>query len=238
MIPKVATHILHTTSRAAAAVHNQTSTLRNVFQLQTSSGTSTAAGTGPWNGNGSSSRGNSHGPGPGGQKQNTGSRFYAGFTGPVRAVTQANAVTSQDGTFVQNDDNQEEQAVPPRRVSLRASKGRRIRSSSLSSLLGPRTRHHCPRPRRALCLPDPRIRLRLQRPPQGHVESQSHAELPDAVAYEATINTLVVHKRTDLIPQYITGMQAQGVKMTAYIANFFIRGYANVGDFGASDGDL
>ncbi len=80
MIPKVATHILHTTSRAAAAVHNQTSTLRNVFQLQTSSGTSTAAGTGPWNGNGSSSRGNSHGPGPGGPKQNTGSRFYAGFT--------------------------------------------------------------------------------------------------------------------------------------------------------------
>lgn len=151
MIPKVATQILHTTSRAAAAVHNQTSTLRNVFQLQTSSGTSTAAGTGPWNGNGSSSRGNSHGPGPGGSKQNTGSRFYAGFTvshslaflspgltyhgciqGPVRAVTQANAVTSQDGTFVQHDDNQEEQAVSPRRVSLRASKGHRIRSSSLS----------------------------------------------------------------------------------------------------------
>ncbi|KAF8350971.1 hypothetical protein F5887DRAFT_935312, partial [Amanita rubescens] len=106
--------------------HNQTSTLRNVFQLQTSSGTSTAAGTGPWNGNGSSSRGNSHGPGPGGQKQNTGSRFYAGFTGPVRAVTQANAVTSQDGTFVQNDDNQEEQAVPPRH---------RIRSSKTLGVL-------------------------------------------------------------------------------------------------------
>jgi hypothetical protein len=82
MLPKVATHILHTTSRAAAAVHNQTSTLRNVLQLQTSSSPSAAgsANIGPWNGSGSSSRGNNHGPGPGGPKQNAGSRFYAGFT--------------------------------------------------------------------------------------------------------------------------------------------------------------
>ena len=151
MLPKVATHILHTTSRAAAAVHNQTSTLRNVLQLQTSSSPSSAAGSaniGPWNGNGSSSRGNSHGPGPGGPKQNAGSRFYAGFTvsqssafffsgidaplykGPVRAVSQATAVTSQDGTFVQHD---EEEPVPARRAALqRASKGHRIRSSSVS----------------------------------------------------------------------------------------------------------
>jgi len=62
------------------------------------------------------------------------------------------------------------------------------------------------------------------------IASHPRAELPDAVAYEAMINTLVAHKRTDLIPQYVTRMQEQGVKMTAYIANFLIRGYANVGN--------
>ncbi|KAF8628994.1 hypothetical protein AX15_003603 [Amanita polypyramis BW_CC] len=137
MLPKVATHILHTTSRAAAAVHNQTSTFRNVLQLQTSSGPSTATGTaniGPWNGNGSgsSSWGNSHGAGTGSAKQNAGSRFYSGFTGPVRTVTQANAVTSQDGSLVQHDENQEEVASTGRRVGLPASKRTRMRSSSLS----------------------------------------------------------------------------------------------------------
>src|SRR6266576_1479077 len=62
------------------------------------------------------------------------------------------------------------------------------------------------------------------------IKSHPRAELPDAVAYEAMINTLVAHKRTDLIPQYVARMQEQDVKMTAYIANFLIRGYANVGD--------
>ncbi|KAK2459484.1 hypothetical protein APHAL10511_008499 [Amanita phalloides] len=133
MLPKVTTHILNTTSRVAAAVHNQTSTLRNVFQLQTGSGPSTAGPTtiGPWNGNGSSSRGGGHGPGPGGAKQNTGSRFYPGFTGPVRTVTQANAVTSQDGSFIQHDDNQEEPSSA-RPVALQPTKGHRTRRSSQS----------------------------------------------------------------------------------------------------------
>lgn len=62
------------------------------------------------------------------------------------------------------------------------------------------------------------------------IGSHPRAGPPDAVAYEAIINTLVAHKRTDLMPQYVTKMQEQGVKMTAYIANFLIRGYANVGD--------
>ncbi|KAF8632397.1 hypothetical protein AX17_004838 [Amanita inopinata Kibby_2008] len=142
MLPKVATHIIHTTSRAAAAVHNQTSTFRNVLQLQTSPGPSTSGTTnlGPWNGSGSSGWGN-HGPGTGtgagGAKYNAGSRFYSGFTGPVRAVTQANVVTSQDGTLVQHDDHQEE--TPTRRVALRASKRTRLRSSSVS--LGVSDRH-------------------------------------------------------------------------------------------------
>jgi len=79
MLPKVATHILHQTSRAVTAVQNQT--IRNVLQLQTQSSTpaTTGSGLGGWNGAGSSSWGSS-GAGPGGAKYNAGSRFYNGYT--------------------------------------------------------------------------------------------------------------------------------------------------------------
>jgi hypothetical protein len=60
-------HILNSTARAAAAVQNQTHTIRNVLHLQSSGPSS---GSGPSWGNG---------PGPGGSKFNTGSRFYAGY---------------------------------------------------------------------------------------------------------------------------------------------------------------
>ncbi|KAJ6538921.1 hypothetical protein B0H10DRAFT_2245479 [Mycena sp. CBHHK59/15] len=129
MLPKVATHILHSTSRAAAAVHNQSHTIRNVLQLQSSS--SPSAGTsslGPWNGPSSSSSGN-NGPGPGGQKY-TGSRFNNGYTGAGRAVTQANTVTAHDGTLGQADDSDE---FPARRVSLHGPRRVRPRSHSLSA---------------------------------------------------------------------------------------------------------
>lgn len=83
MLPKLATHILHHTSRAAAAVQNQTGhTIRNVLQLQSSSAPSNSTGTlGGWNGPGSSSSswGNT-GAGPGGAKYNAGSRFHNGYT--------------------------------------------------------------------------------------------------------------------------------------------------------------
>lgn len=83
MLPKVATHILHTTSRAAAAVQNQTHTIRNVFQLQHSSAPSSASGNlGPWNGPGSSHWGG-NGTGAGSTKYNTGSR-YNGYTVRIR----------------------------------------------------------------------------------------------------------------------------------------------------------
>jgi len=55
---------------------------------------------------------------------------------------------------------------------------------------------------------------------------------PDAVVFEAVINVLVAHKRTDLLPVYVSKMVEAGVHMTAYIANFLIKGYANVGDMG------
>jgi len=52
----------------------------------------------------------------------------------------------------------------------------------------------------------------------------------DAVVFEAMINTLVAHRRTDLMPEYIAMMTAEGIHMTAYIANFLIKGYAAIGD--------
>jgi hypothetical protein len=76
MLPKVANHIFLHTSRAVAAVQNQTGhTLRNVLQLQSSAPSAPTT----WTGAGSSSWGSS-GAGPGGAKFNAGSRFYNGYT--------------------------------------------------------------------------------------------------------------------------------------------------------------
>lgn len=56
------------------------------------------------------------------------------------------------------------------------------------------------------------------------------APAPDAVVFEAVINVIVAHKRTELLPVYVDKMYEANVHMTAYIANFLIKGYANVGD--------
>jgi pentatricopeptide repeat protein len=146
MLPKVATHILHQTSRAVAAVQNQSGyTIRNVLQLQTqSTPTTTGSGIGSWNGAGSSSWGSS-GAGPGGAKYNAGSRFYSGYTvsvqyfqyetvsnifqGAGRAVTQANSSTASDGTNGQSDDNDE---VTLNHIPRHRQHGPRARSHSLS----------------------------------------------------------------------------------------------------------
>jgi pentatricopeptide repeat protein len=53
---------------------------------------------------------------------------------------------------------------------------------------------------------------------------------PDAVVFEAVINVIVAHKRTELLPVYVEKMNQANVHMTAYIANFLIKGYANIGD--------
>lgn len=141
MLPKVANHIFLHTSRAVAAVQNQTGqTLRNVLQLQTS----TPGPPTTWTGAGSSSWGSS-GAGPGGAKFNAGSRFYDGYTvstvhcsiwynsdilqGAGRAVTQANASTSHDGNAGQNDEPDE---IVPKRVDPRTSKRSITRRHSLS----------------------------------------------------------------------------------------------------------
>ncbi|CAA7269201.1 unnamed protein product [Cyclocybe aegerita] len=111
--------LLHTTTRAVAVVQNQTHAFRNVLQLQ-SSGPSSGSGSG-WG----------NGPGPGSSKFNAGSRFHAGLNNAGRAVTQANVVTSHDGTISQSDETEE---FAPRRPPTRRppQKRQRIRSSSVS----------------------------------------------------------------------------------------------------------
>lgn len=52
----------------------------------------------------------------------------------------------------------------------------------------------------------------------------------DAIIFEAVINVLVTHRRTDLLPVYVSKMNEEGVHMTAHIANFLIKGYASMGD--------
>ena len=62
-----------------------------------------------------------------------------------------------------------------------------------------------------------------------HPATGAHS-LPDAVVYEALINTLVTLRRMDLVPAYLARLRAGGVHMTAYIANLLIKGYAAVGE--------
>lgn len=59
---------------------------------------------------------------------------------------------------------------------------------------------------------------------------RSHANLPDAVIFEALINVLVTLRRADLLPIYTAKMSTYGVHMTAYIANLLIKGFAASGD--------
>ncbi|PPQ76082.1 hypothetical protein CVT24_003654 [Panaeolus cyanescens] len=119
-------HIVHSIPRAAAVVQNQTHTLRNVLQLQS---------TNPSSGSGS---GWGNGPGPGGPKYGTGSRFYSGLNSAGRAVAQANAVTSHDTSAIQDD---VEEVTPRRSILPTPQKRTRMRSSSVSlSVAGRRER--------------------------------------------------------------------------------------------------
>ncbi|KAF8516675.1 hypothetical protein JB92DRAFT_2909911 [Gautieria morchelliformis] len=129
MFPKVAAQIFHHTSRAAAAVQNQTSqAIRNAWQYQQATPSSSAGGGGvsPWGGLGSSSGWGGSSAGPGGAKYNAGSRFYSGYTGPGRSITQANSSSAQP------DDNDERQILPVRIKAAAPSVRARPRSRSLS----------------------------------------------------------------------------------------------------------
>lgn len=60
----------------------------------------------------------------------------------------------------------------------------------------------------------------------------SKAPAIDALVYEAMMNVLIAHCRTDLIPEWTAKLAASGVHMTAYIVNVLIKGYAVTGDIG------
>ncbi|KAG6836915.1 hypothetical protein H0H93_001281 [Arthromyces matolae] len=131
MLPKVATHILHSTTRAVTSIQHQSYTIRNVLQSQSSSSSSNS-GLAPWNNSGSSHWGNNNGPGTGSSaKYGAGSRYNA-YTSSVRAVTQANpTISSNDGSFTHSDEQQED--LPPnKRPSLKNPIRTRTRSNSLS----------------------------------------------------------------------------------------------------------
>ncbi|KAL1747755.1 hypothetical protein HDZ31DRAFT_31244 [Schizophyllum fasciatum] len=129
MLPKVASHILHTSTRAAAVVQNQ-SAFRNVFHQSPGFFDSTGAPLVP----SADRRSSSNWGGHGGARYN-GSRFSHSFAGaPGRAVTQAHAQTSADVSVAQDEGEDAPRALlhpAPRRAGLR------LRSQSVS--VHPRT---------------------------------------------------------------------------------------------------
>lgn len=113
MLPKVATHLFHHTSRAVAAVQNQTGhSFRNVLQLQSSSSPSSAAGNiGNWNGATGSSNSGWNGTGSGGAKSHPGQRFYTGYTGVGRVVTQADSSAAHNHSLADDSDDVNPQVI-------------------------------------------------------------------------------------------------------------------------------
>ena len=82
MLPQVANHIFHHTTRAVAAAQNQAGhTIRNVLGFQSSATPSSTTSLASWNNStGSSSWGSGHAGTGGGAKHHAGSRLYSGYT--------------------------------------------------------------------------------------------------------------------------------------------------------------
>ncbi|KAH9037633.1 hypothetical protein EDB85DRAFT_1935628 [Lactarius pseudohatsudake] len=87
MLPQVANHIFHHTTRAVAAAQNQAGhTLRNVLGLQSGTTPSSTTSLASYNNNtGSSNWGHGHAGAGGGAKFHTGSKFYSSYTGQSHA---------------------------------------------------------------------------------------------------------------------------------------------------------
>ncbi|KAL6304056.1 hypothetical protein BKA93DRAFT_826051 [Sparassis latifolia] len=166
MLPKVASHI----GRAVAAVHSQTThAVRNALQLQSSSGP--AGNIGSWNGTSSSSGWGNYGAGSGGAKYHAGSRFQGGYTGPGRAITQAEPVSND----ARNDDDDD--------VPFSRRRGRTLaRRKSLSFITQER----------------PGEKLRVLKTVQSHVRSfHAVAEAPAAEAPPAPPPPALVAQRVE-----------------------------------------
>lgn len=137
MLPQVASHIFHHTSRAVAAAQNQAGhTLRNVLGFQTGTNPSSSSGLASWNNStGSSSWGNGHAGAGGGAKFHTGSRFYSGYKQPSRSVAQANTSSTDTGVTYQ-DDTDESRPTLTQAVTRSTRVARKQRSRSQSFSLG------------------------------------------------------------------------------------------------------
>ena len=155
MLPQVASHIFHHTSRAVAAAQNQAGhTLRNVLGFQTSTNPSSTSSLASWNnGTGSSSWGNGHTGTGGGAKFHPGSRFYSGYKvshrplapsqvrslipiqQPSRSIAQANTSSTDTGVTYQ-DDSDESGPILTQTVTQSTRVARKQRSRSQSFSLG------------------------------------------------------------------------------------------------------
>ncbi|KAH9007270.1 hypothetical protein EDB86DRAFT_2870952 [Lactarius hatsudake] len=135
MLPQVANHIFHHTTRAVAAAQNQAGhTLRNVLGLQSGTTPSSTTSLASYNNNtGSSNWGHGHAGAGGGAKFHTGSKFYSSYTGQSRAVVQANT-SSTDTGITYPDDGDESRPIVPQIApkSTRVARKPRTRSQSFS----------------------------------------------------------------------------------------------------------
>ena len=150
MFPKVATQLIHHTTRAVAAVQGSGHAFRNVLQ-SSSSGTTTTVS---WPGVGTSgSSWGSAGTGAGGAKYQSSSKFYHGYQvgllplisvpcikrvafalkGAGRTLTQASQASAVDSDLNQPDDTEDPffRPVPTKSPSKPSTSVRRSRSHSL-----------------------------------------------------------------------------------------------------------
>ncbi|GAA5823166.1 hypothetical protein JCM10212_004253, partial [Sporobolomyces blumeae] len=58
--------------------------------------------------------------------------------------------------------------------------------------------------------------------------------LPDAVVYEALLNAILANGKPEMCEKYLAEMKQKGVRMTAYVANTLIKGYAAQNNFAAA----
>ncbi|KAF9782137.1 hypothetical protein BJ322DRAFT_1111026 [Thelephora terrestris] len=130
MFPKVATQLIHHTTRAVAAVQGSGHAFRNVIQ-SSSSGTTTTVNW-PGVGTSGSSWGNA-GTGAGGAKYQSSSKFYHGYQGAGRSLTQASQASAVDSDPNQSDDAEDPffRPVPSKSPSGPLTGVRRSRSHSL-----------------------------------------------------------------------------------------------------------
>jgi pentatricopeptide repeat protein len=228
MLPQVAGHIFHHTSRAVAAAQNQAGyTLRNVIGFQTGTNPSSTSSLASWNNNtGSSSWGNGHAGAGGGAKFHPGSRFYSGYKvshppsapfqvrslisiqQPSRSVAQANTSSTDTGVTYQ-DDTDESSPTVPQTVAQSTRVARKQRSRSQSFSLGSDAIATAERAKSFGVLRAVQQHARLhhafvgsyhpQRVP-GDVELTSRPPTPRLVRRNSTASTVSVSSLPDDIP--------------------------------------